>query len=227
MKHISLFVLSLLAVILVSGQQEKAAYYDEIRELKRQDSLRGFPAKKSILFIGSSSFTMWKDVKDNFPGYSIINHGFGGSTLLDVIHYVNDIVSAAYTRQIIIYCGENDLAAADSVTDVIVAERFKMLFNRLRKKIKNIPIVYISMKPSPSRQMLLGKMRDGNARIRAFLKTQKATSYVDVYKEMIDDEGKPIPELFLDDNLHMNKQGYAIWQKMLAPHLIKEKKLVK
>jgi lysophospholipase L1-like esterase len=77
------------------------------------------------------------------------------------------------------------------------------------------------MKPSPSRQLLLPKMRDGNSRIQEFLKKQANTAYIDVYKEMIDAEGKPIAELFLDDNLHMNKKGYAIWKKAIAPILKK------
>jgi lysophospholipase L1-like esterase len=64
-------------------------------------------------------------------------------------------------------------------------------------------------------------MREGNMLIGNFLKKQKHTGFVDVYKEMIDDEGKPIKELFLEDNLHMNKKGYAIWQKLIEPYLLK------
>jgi lysophospholipase L1-like esterase len=77
------------------------------------------------------------------------------------------------------------------------------------------------MKPSPSRQLLLSKMINGNELIKKYLSSKKRTSYVDVYKEMIDDEGKPRPDLFLDDNLHMNKTGYAIWHKFIEPHLLK------
>jgi lysophospholipase L1-like esterase len=171
--------------------------------------------------VGSSSFTLWKDVQDYFPKYTIINRGFGGSTLTDQIRYLNDIVYPYHPKQILIYCGENDVASSDTVTGQVVFNRFVTLYNLIRKKYKYASIVYISMKPSPSRQLMLGRMRDGNALIRDFLKNKKRTSYIDVYKEMIDDGGKPLPELFREDNLHMNSKGYAIWQKLIQPYLLK------
>jgi lysophospholipase L1-like esterase len=202
------------------AQDTKPRFYDEIQKIRKADSVDKH-STPAILFIGSSSFTMWKDIKEYFPGRPIINNGFGGSTLPDLIHYIHDIVPAKNIKQVVIYCGENDLASSDSVTATKVLERFRILFTTLRNKIKDVPIVYVSMKPSPSRQLLLGKMREGNKLIRQYLKTRRKTAFVDVYNEMVDDEGKPRAELFLDDNLHMNKQGYAIWQKILEPYLSK------
>lgn len=202
------------------AQNVKPAFYDDIQAFKKQDSV-SFPKKNAILFIGSSSFTMWKDVQNDFSNYIIINRGFGGSTLQDQLRYVKDIVFPYQPKQIIIYCGENDLASSDTVTARMVFRRFTQLFNLIRNKFPNVLIVYISMKPSPSRQLLMGKMREGNTLIRNFLKTKKRTGFVDVYKEMIDDEGKPVAELFLEDNLHMNRQGYAIWKKVIEPFLLK------
>ena len=77
------------------------------------------------------------------------------------------------------------------------------------------------MKPSPSRELLLKKMRSGNEQIKKYLATKKRTAFIDVYKDMIDDEGKPRTDIFLDDNLHMNKAGYAIWKKAIEPYLVK------
>ena len=214
----------ILFLLLLSGslfaQNVKTAFYDDIQAFKKQDSV-SFPKKNAILFIGSSSFTMWKDVQNDFPNHTIINRGFGGSTLQDQLRYIKDIVFPYKPKQIIIYCGENDLASSDTVTARMVFRRFTQLFNLIRNKFPNASIVYVSMKPSPSRQLLMGKMREGNTLIRNFLKTKRRTGFVDVYKEMIDDEGKPIAELFLEDNLHMNRQGYAIWKKTIEPFLLK------
>ena len=220
MKKIKLFLFLFLVASIVQAQEQKPPFWDDIQAFKKQDSIH-FPGTNKILFVGSSSFTMWKDVQDYFPKYGIINRGFGGSTLLDQLRYINDVVFRYRPRQIIFYCGENDLASSDSVTARMVFNRFRQWFNLVRKKIPQVSIVYISMKPSPSRQLLLGKMREGNRQIAIFLKKQERTGFVDVYKEMIDDEGKPIKELFLEDNLHMNKKGYAIWQKLIEPYLLK------
>lgn len=214
-----LFSLLFLGNIAIA-QDTKPPFWEDIQAFKKQDSV-SFPSKNAILFMGSSSFTMWKDVQDYFPKYKIINRGFGGSTLLDQIRYVNQVVFPYKPKQIVIYCGENDLASSDTVTAKMVYNRFRQLFSLIRNKLPNVPILYVSMKPSPSRQLLMGKMREGNTMIRNFLKTKKQTAFADVYKEMIDDEGKPIAELFLEDNLHMNKKGYAIWQKVIEPYLKK------
>ena len=164
---------------------------------------------------------MWKDVQEYFPGYKIINRGFGGSTLLDQIRFVKDVVFPYNPKQIIIYCGENDLNASDTVDGNDVSRRFQRLFTLIRSKFPKAQISYISMKPSPSRQLLMEKMRSGNDKIKKFLSSKKRTAFIDVYKEMIDDEGKPRADIFLDDNLHMNKAGYAIWKKAIEPYLVK------
>ena len=215
---------TILFFVLWSGvlfaQEQKPAFWEDIQEFKKADSV-AFPPKHSILFIGSSSFTMWKDVQQYFPGYTIINRGFGGSTLLDQLRYVKDVVFPYAPKQVIIYCGENDLAASDTVSGNHVATRFYRLFTLIRNKFPKAQVTYVSMKPSPSRQLLLKKMRSGNELIKKYLSAKKRTAFIDVYKEMIDDEGKPRTDLFLDDNLHMNKAGYDIWKKAIEPHLMK------
>ncbi len=63
------------------------------------------------------------------------------------------------------------------------------------------------------------KMKTANALIKNFLKKQSRTAYADVYKKMLQPNGKPKPELFLADSLHMNPNGYKIWQRQLGPVL--------
>jgi len=194
-------------------------FWNDIQNFKKQDSV-SFPPRNAILLIGSSSFTKWTDVQDYFPGYTIVNRGFGGSTLLDEIFYVNDIVFPYQPKQIIIYCGENDLASSDTVSAAMVLDRFKQLFQMIRDKTE-VPISYISMKPSPSRRHLFTKMREGNQLIKDFLATQKNTAFIDVHQKMLDSTGEPMPEIFLDDSLHMNAKGYAIWKKEMEPYMEK------
>jgi len=216
--------LIILFILLLPGvtfsQKQKPDFWDDIQAFKKQDSAH-FPGANKILFVGSSSFTKWTDVQTYFPAYPIINRGFGSSRLTDQIRYVKDIVYPYKPKQIIIYCGENDLASSDTVTAKMVYNRFVKLFTLIRNKFPAVPIAYISMKPSPSRQLLMEKMREGNSLIQNYLKTKKATAFIDVYKDMIDDEGKPRPELYLDDNLHINKSGYMIWKKAIEPYLKK------
>lgn len=220
--YIFLFFLS--ACDLNNDQDNKpgpdSPFWNDIQNFKKQDSV-SFPPKNAILFIGSSSFTNWKDVQDYFPGYPIINRGFGGSTLLDQLRYEKDIIFPYQPKQIVIYCGENDLAASDSTSAGMVSKRFENLFNDIRHKMPGVPVVFISLKPSPSRRHLMEKMDRANIFIGAFLVLQKNAVFIDVYHKMLNEAGQPIPEIFLDDSLHMNAKGYAIWKKEIEPYLIK------
>lgn len=201
--------------------QNDAAFHSDIQSFKKQDSIH-FPAKHAILFVGSSSFTKWTDVQDYFPGYTIINRGFGGSSLPDVIRYAGDIIFPYEPKQIIIYCGENDFAASDTVSVNTVYRRFQFLFNLIRIKMPNVPIAYVSMKPSPSRTHLLPKFSEANLLIKNYLKTKRNTAFIDVYNKMLNTDGTPIKEIFIEDNLHMNAKGYAIWKKVIMPYLVKK-----
>ncbi len=209
----------LLAFATVSAQT--VPFYNDIQSFKKQDSAH-FPAKHIILFVGSSSFTKWKDVQNYFPDYPIINRGFGGSSLPDVIHFANDIIIPYQPKQIVIYCGENDLAGADTtVNGKTVADRFKELFLLIRSQLPTVPIAFVSMKPSPSRKHLWPKMIAGNSLIKKFLSKQKKSAFIDVYYKMFNSDGTIMNDIFLEDNLHMNAKGYAIWQKAIAPFLLK------
>ncbi|HTD95209.1 MAG TPA: GDSL-type esterase/lipase family protein [Chitinophagaceae bacterium] len=213
----------LFLTLLVTGacaQEQKPPFWNEVQSFKKQDSL-SFPASGQILLIGSSSFTMWTDVQTYFPGHPILNRAFGGSSLPDVIRYAKDIVLPYHPKQIIVYCGENDLAGDSTVNGEKVYERFKELFELVRSYYPGIPVAYVSMKPSPSRRKLLPKMEQGNRLIKHFMAQQVQTSYIDVYSRMLNPDHSLIGDIYREDSLHMNKKGYVIWQKIIEPYLVK------
>jgi lysophospholipase L1-like esterase len=195
-------------------------FYNDVKAFKKVDSVQA-PAKNAILFVGSSSFTKWKDAPDYFPTHTIVNRAFGGSSLPDMIRYVDDIIFPYEPKQIVIYCGENDFAASDTVTAAIVFNRFKQLFQLIRKRMPAVPIAYVSIKPSPSRERLWPKMVEGNSMIKKYLKQKKYTAFIDVYHAMFNEDGKVMKDIFIEDNLHMNAKGYAIWQRVMEPYLLK------
>ncbi len=221
-------VTGLLTVVLLLSCKQKInkeeplpPLWNDIQAFKKQDSA-AMPPKNAILFIGSSSFTLWTDVQEYFPGYTVINRGFGSSTLADQVRYAKDIIFPYQPKQVVIYCGENDLAFSDTVNAAMVFDRFKTLFGMIREKFADLPLLYISMKPSPSRRHLLPMMREGNQLIKDFLASQTRAVYLDVHQLMLNANGEPLSEIFLDDSLHMNAKGYAIWQKAIEPHLLKD-----
>ena len=194
-------------------------FINEIKAFRKADSITA-PAKDAILLIGSSSFTNWKDVATYFPNHTIINRGFGGSSLPHMTLYAEDIIFKYHPKQIIIYCGENDLTGGPSITADTVFERVKKLHQLIRSRYKKVPIAYISMKPSPSREKYLATMQKANRLIKTFMEQQKRSNYIDVYNSMLDDNGNILTHIFLSDKLHMNAEGYKIWQGIIAPYLV-------
>ncbi len=219
MKRIACFVLFFCFIFSTHLFAQQAPFYNDIQQFKKYDSINP-PKQHEILFIGSSSFTKWKDVQDYFPGYPIINRGFGGSSLPDLIRYADEIIYPYHPKEIVIYCGENDFTAEENVTPQIVFGRFKTLFGMIRQHLVDVPVVYISIKPSPSRRKYWPQMVEANKLIKDYIGTQKHASFVDVYKLMLNGN-QAKPEIFLSDSLHMNAKGYAIWQKAIQPLLVK------
>ena len=201
---------------LVLFAQERP-FWNEIKEFKKTDSVKA-PPRNAIVFVGSSSFRMWKNVQQDFPNHVIINRGFGGSSLPHVIEYADEIIIPYKPKQVVVYCGENDFMN-DTVTSEIVTNRFITLFSILRKDLPRAEIVFVSMKPSPSRQHLMTEIASANVAIRDFLKSKPRTAFVNIWDDMLDMDGEPREELFLKDMLHMNSDGYAIWQKAILPYL--------
>ena len=214
-----LVLISLFIAYGIVAQTAQPPFRKEIDTFKKKDSLQ-MPAAKSILLIGSSSFTKWTDVQDYFPGYPMLNRAFGGSTLPDVIRYVDDVVFPYDPKQIIIYCGENDIASSDTITAQIVLQRFRQLFFLIRDKLKKVPLAFVSIKPSPSRWKLEPKFLEANKLIKQFLRKQSRTKFINVHNAMLNADGSVMTDIFIGDNLHMNAKGYKIWQPIMIKYLI-------
>jgi len=208
-----------IALLFLMGSASSQPFKAEINAFMKSDSIN-MPAQGSILFVGSSSFTKWKDVQAYFPGFPIINRGFGGSSLPDVIYYADQTILKYKPKQIYIYCGENDLAGNNVVTADTVLNRFKQLFSIIRKNLsKKTEVVFVSIKPSVSRWKLEEKFVEANEKIKKYIESKSHASFVNVHTAMLKPDGEVMTDIFIKDNLHMNPKGYAIWQGIIAPTL--------
>lgn len=215
------WILILCVAFSISAQAQTAPpFWSDIVAFKKKDSAQQPPASP-ILFIGSSSFTRWDSLQNYFPGYPVLNRAFGGSTLPDVIRYSYNMVLPYRPKQVLIYCGENDLAASETVTPVEVLNRVKTLFSIIRINLPEARISYVSIKPSPSRAQIQDRVKAANKEIKAFIKKQKKADFIDLYDAMLDAGGNMREELYVSDRLHMKPIGYDIWKRIITPYLIK------
>lgn len=221
MKHnflFRLFFIALVGLSLHSSAQNKP-FWNEMQQFQRQDSI-AMPAKNGIVFTGSSSIRMWKDLETLYKDYQVINRGFGGSVLPQVNDNIDQVILRYKPRQVVIYCGDNDIASGASAEQVLAS--FTTLFNNIRKDLPKTSIAFISMKLSPSRTKFVPEVLKGNALVKEFIAKQKNAAFIDIASKMLDSKGEMRPELFQNDMLHMKPAGYEIWAKEITPYLKKK-----
>lgn len=174
------------------------------------------PPKHGILFVGSSSIRLW-NVTESFPDLPVINRGFGGSQISDGVAFASRIVIPYAPKVIVFYAGDNDLFAGK--TTETVCRDFQAFAGAVLKALPDTHIVFIAIKPSSSRWALWEKQQQANRLIREFIAKDKRLEYLDVAPAMLAPDGQPRAELFRSDKLHLNAEGYKLWNSLLRPRL--------
>jgi lysophospholipase L1-like esterase len=175
------------------------------------------PPSGAILFIGSSSIRLWKTLAQDFPMHRVINRGFGGSQIIDSVNYADRIVLPYRPRHIILYAGGNDINAGKTSEQVFAD--FQAFVARIRTKLPHTRISYISIAPNPARWAQVERVRAANALIEEYTTRDPLMSFINVFPAMLGPDGNPKPDIYVEDRLHMNAKGYALWKELIEPWL--------
>ena len=213
----AIFALFVFAPFVSAQTYDRAKIWDkEINALTEIDT-KQTPPEDAVLFVGSSSVRMWKNLRSSFPDLKVINRGFGGSRLEDVNFYFDRIVAPYNPKTIVLYAGENDVN--EGVAPEEVLENYRKFAATAHTKFPKSKLIFVSLKPSPSRWQMADNYRKTNDLIKSEIAADKRAQFVDVWSPMLGANGEPKPEIFLDDKLHLNEKGYAIWTKVLEKYL--------
>ena len=177
------------------------------------------PAAGGIVLAGSSTFTKWTNADKDLAPLPIINRGFGGSTLPEVIHYADRTIFKYHPKTVVIYC-ENDMFGEKRKTPEQVRDAYVTLTKLIHEKEPDARIYGVSLKPSPSRWTKKADVEKANKLISDFIKRDRKHQYIDIWPVMMKN-GRPDGSIFLKDSLHMNEEGYRRWVTVLKPILEK------
>jgi lysophospholipase L1-like esterase len=178
---------------------------------------RNPPGKGGIVFVGSSSIRLWKTLEADFPNHRVLNRGFGGSQLSDLVYYADRLVLAYAPSFVVVYSGVNDINVGKKAEEVL--QSFRELVAKIRARQPETPIAYLSIAGNSARWSRVNEVRRANALIEAFTKQNPNLLFVDVFSAMLGPDGQPRTDIFVKDGLHMNAAGYEIWRNALMPHL--------
>lgn len=215
------FVLVLFTLITISSHAEEKKEHNferwekSIAQFEKQDQEQGIKPG-GILFVGSSSIRMW-DLDHYFPDQPVINRGFGGSEIVDSTHFADRIIIKHEPKLIFLYAGDNDLARKKTAEEV--AADFKKFVAKIHKSLPKTRIVFIAIKPSLSRWELADTIQKANQLIAAQCANNELLEFADIWDPMLGEDGKPRPELFKSDGLHMEHAGYLVWKKAVQPYM--------
>lgn len=213
-----LILVFVLAGFSVRGQNEHP-FEAEIRAFEQQNA-ESMPAKGQILLYGSSSIRLWDSWKNDLKGYDVINRGFGGSQFSDAIYYFDRVVAPLAPEWILVYEGDNDLAAGKSPGQVY--DDFLKFMDLVARKLPGTRIGMIAVKPSGARQQLMPLQKELNNMLKDYCKMNPAKAkYIDIYPVLLDKSGAPDITLFREDHLHLNAIGYARWTAVFRKFLKK------
>jgi lysophospholipase L1-like esterase len=174
--------------------------------------------KKLALFTGSSSIRIWDDMAERFPGKNVLNRGFGGSSMSDLLYYTDELIFKYSPSKIFIYEGDNDIASGKTPEQIL--RDAKTILAQIREKLpKKVTVYFISAKPSVSRWNLKDKYVDFNKQLEDLTKTEANVDYIDVWTPMLQPSGEVMDDIFREDNLHMTSKGYDIWEKVFKKYL--------
>ncbi|NNF19050.1 MAG: G-D-S-L family lipolytic protein [Flavobacteriaceae bacterium] len=212
----SLLFLCLLAVQLISAQQQHP-FQEEVNTIvKRYDSI-WTPDLPTVVFTGSSSIRLWKELPELFPQYQVVNSGFGGSMTADLSHFSQDLISRYQPKKVIIYEGDNDLN--DNIKPKIIRRQMQQLIASIQKEHDSVQVLLIAAKPSPSRWHLKNRFKRLNRKFKRLCKRDTQLTYVNIWDPMIREDSQVRADIFLEDGLHMTDEGYQIWYDVLKNHL--------
>ena len=189
-------------------------FEQEIQRVEQRDASHPPPARP-VLFVGSSSVVKWTQLTNDFAGIPVVNHGFGGSTWQDLNHFFARIVLPVHPRAVVVYEGDNDLAAGRSVAQCLAD--FERFYQQMRTALPGVPVAVLSVKPSPSRRHLDAQQTQLNEAIRRRLADDVHWTVLDVSSVLRDATGGPRPEFFESDRLHLNRTGYTRWLPVIRP----------
>jgi lysophospholipase L1-like esterase len=190
-------------------------FKEEIDYFQRYDTKNSFPAD-AVLFVGSSSIRNWKTA-EYFPDLPVINRGFGGSHISDVIFYSEPLVLNYKPKVLVFYAGDNDVADKKSAKQVV--DDYKKFVRLVKNELPDIKILYLPIKPSLDRWSIWGEMKKTNDLIALLSENDESLYYIDVATPMLNEKSLPDSSLFVDDGLHLNAKGYDLWTENLMPVL--------
>jgi hypothetical protein len=202
---------------------------DEIKKLEVLDKKETY-SNQAVLFIGSSSIRLWKSIEEDLDTYEPIKRGYGGAHYYDIIHFTNRLVSPHKVKAIAIFVanditgkenGINNQTVNRDLSPKEVLRLVKFVTKEIRKSHEKVPIFFIETTPTSKRWKVWDKISKANDLIENYTSKYENLYYINTRSFYIGSDGMPNDSLFVKDKLHLNREGYKLWGKIIKENFDK------
>jgi len=171
-----------------------------------------------IIFYGASNFALWPDMKEDMEPFTVQNHGFGGSADDDLMRHAGRLLYPFRPSVVVFQSGSNDFVLGMTAEDIL-ANKDKM-YTMFRKELPDTTFVVLSMLPLPERTEYWEDSIKVNEYLREYCDTHANMLFVDATDIMLSADGKPRPDLFKNDGIHLNREGQILWGALIKQALV-------
>ena len=205
---------------LIAPHQEAARkkWANEIAKLESLDKTEKY-GDDAILFIGSSSIRRWESIADDVAPYVPIRRGYGGAMTRDLAVFAKRLIVPHQFRAVVMFVANDVRGKEDDQTIDKVKPLTEHVVSIAKAHNHDAPFFIIEVTPTQSRWSVWDKVRQHNAMLREYAFTTPGVHFIATAEHFLDEEKTPRNELFVDDQLHLNEDGYKLWSKLICRRL--------
>lgn len=236
MKKLLKILLGLLVLVLLLASWPAWQLYGEIQKARSEDprvweeavaALEAgtggqCPTGECVLFVGSSSIRFWDTLAADMAPIPVIQHGFGGAKLNDLVHYADRLVTPYQPRAVVVFAGTNDIDTEASKSPEVLLASYQTLVKIIRARQPGVPVYYIGITPSPLRWSVWPIAQETNRLIEDWSRSDDNLHFIDTSQALMGEDGEPLRDNYIFDGLHLSVQGYGIWTDIIRPRLLRD-----
>lgn len=219
-----LSVATLVGSLLVSGlsfekwQKDIDRFEPAIQKFEELDRTE-VHREDAILFVGSSSIRLWETIAEDMAPYPVIQRGYGGAKFSDLAYFADRIISPHDYRALVIFVANDVSGRPTDKSPEETTAYFQHVLDTVRKHKPDVPVFLIEITPTESRWKVWEQIQETNTALKAAVEADPNGHFIQTAPHYLSDEGRPRSELFVQDRLHLNRDGYRLWASVIKERL--------
>jgi len=193
-------------------------WQEDVAKLAESNATDG--GSEHVLFLGSSSFRLWDTIQEDLAPVKVVKRAFGGARFGDLAIHTPELTAGLRFSKAVVFIANEITDKSEEDTDPETTSKYaRLVIAQLRAERPEVPIHLVAVTPTPLRYKYWPRIQLTNSMLRKIAESTPGVYYIPTAYAFLDRDGNPRAELFKDDRLHLNPNGYRTWSKILLGSL--------